>query len=204
MPAGVEVLVADGFATIDVVDPKLRGQVVAALLEQTPPEFIETLTRTGPRRLYRVPEGNAREAGLIDKASQVDALDAPDTSSAGNPFGAVPPEFPSTLDLHAQTVRSGSYASEYADGGVLVPGDGIVKDMIEVPLGETAETTGDGSGSALPDIDPSSYPPDAQPIEPLPEEAWSRAALNEYAAKRGIASPENLPNKAAVLDAIKA
>lgn len=175
MPAGVEVLVEGGFATIDFVDPKLRGVGVAALLEHTPPEFIETLTRTGPRRLYRVPEGNAREAGLIDKASQVEALEAPDTSSAGNAFGAVPPEFPSTANLHAQVVRSGSYASEYADGGLL---------------------------GALTDVDPSSYPPDAQPIEPLPEIDWSRAALNEYAEKHGIDSPENLPNKGAVLDAI--
>lgn len=165
MPEGVEVLVEDGLATIDFVDPKLRGIGVAALLEHTPPEFIETLTRTGPRRLYRVPEGNAREAGLLDKASQVDALDAPDTSSAGDPFGAVPPEFPTTNDLHAQVMRSGSYASEYTTGGLL----------------------------------------DTEPVaeSSLPDEDWSRAALNEYAAKHGIAEPEKLPNKAAVLDAIK-
>lgn len=194
MPAGVEVLVADGFATIDFVDPKLRGQGLAALLENTPPEFIETLTRTGPRRLYRVPEGNAREAGLVDKASQVDQLDTPDTSSASDVSGFVPADGPSTTNLHAQTVRSGSYADAYAEHAVVVEGQIV----------EWTDVVGDGSGTALPDADPSTLAPDAQPIEPLPDEEWSRAALNAAAAKAGVEHPEKLPNKAAVLDALKA
>lgn len=66
MPTGVEVLVEDGFATIDFVDRSKKGPGLAKLLEHTPPEFIETLTRSGPRRMYRVPEGNARLAGLLD------------------------------------------------------------------------------------------------------------------------------------------
>lgn len=74
MPKGVEVLVEDGFATIDFVDRKLRGPGVAALLEHTPAELIEKLTRSGPRVQYRVPEGNASAAGLLDKASTVDSL----------------------------------------------------------------------------------------------------------------------------------
>lgn len=66
MPAGVDVLIEDGFATIDFVDRARRGPGLAALLTVGGPEMIETMTRTGPRTLYRVPEGNAREAGLID------------------------------------------------------------------------------------------------------------------------------------------
>jgi len=70
MPAGVDVLVEDGFATIDFVDPSKRGPALAALLAVGGPDLIETMTRTGPRTLFRVPEGNAREAGLIDVAPQ--------------------------------------------------------------------------------------------------------------------------------------
>ncbi|WP_156298253.1 hypothetical protein [Mycobacterium paragordonae] len=67
MPQGITVTVDDGFATLDVVDPSLRGQALATLLKIGGPDSVETLTRRGPRRLYRVPEGNAREAGLMDK-----------------------------------------------------------------------------------------------------------------------------------------
>lgn len=66
MPAGVEVVVVDGWATIHFVDQSLRGPGLAKLLEKTPPEFIEKRTR--PATVYRVPEGNAREAGLLDSA----------------------------------------------------------------------------------------------------------------------------------------
>ena len=65
MPAGVEVIVDEGFATIDFVDRKLRGPGVTKLLEVGGPETIEKLTG-GMRPVYRVPEGNAREAGLLD------------------------------------------------------------------------------------------------------------------------------------------
>lgn len=66
MPAGVIAYVDEGFAVIDFVDVSKRGPGLAKLLEHTPPELIDVLTRSGPRRMYRVPEGNAREAGLLD------------------------------------------------------------------------------------------------------------------------------------------
>ncbi|AYD82011.1 hypothetical protein I5G60_gp16 [Mycobacterium phage Saguaro] len=66
MPQGIIATVDDGFATIDFVDPSLRGPALTRLVEIGGPETIETLTRVGPRRQYRVPEGNAREAGLLD------------------------------------------------------------------------------------------------------------------------------------------
>lgn len=70
MPAGVEVVVDEGFATIDFVDRTLRGPGIAALLAVGGPETVETLTLEGPRRVYRVPEGNAREAGLLDDGGE--------------------------------------------------------------------------------------------------------------------------------------
>lgn len=71
MPNGIETFVDDGFATVDFVDPSLRGPGLAKLSSIGGPESVETITRDGPRRKYRVPEGNAREAGLIDGATDI-------------------------------------------------------------------------------------------------------------------------------------
>lgn len=120
MPEGISVVVEDGFATFDFVDPKLKGPTLSKLIATYGPEVIETLTRTGPRRLYRVPEGNAREVGLLD--------------------GGGAPEAP-----------------------------------------VVASVTYDGK-------------PDAD---------WHRAALNAYAAALGIPNPSALPNKGAILKAIR-
>lgn len=92
MPAGVEVLVQpDGFAVIDFVDPSKRGPGLAKLLEVKGPWGVEKLSRSVPRVLYRVPEGVARAAGLLDKRNKVNSLEAPDTSSATNAVGSTPP-----------------------------------------------------------------------------------------------------------------
>lgn len=82
MPKGVEVVVENGFATIDFVDPALRGPALQKLLEIGGPGTIETLTREGPRRKYRVAAGNATEAGLLDKTSRVSVLASGDSGFA--------------------------------------------------------------------------------------------------------------------------
>lgn len=67
MPEGVDVVVENGFATIEFVDRSLRGPGLAKLLAVgTPPELIDKVTL--PRLAYIVPEGNARLAGLLDEA----------------------------------------------------------------------------------------------------------------------------------------
>ena len=66
MPAGIIATVDDGFATLEFTDPALKGPALAELAEIGGPESIETLTRSGPRRRYRVPQGNAQTAGLLD------------------------------------------------------------------------------------------------------------------------------------------
>jgi hypothetical protein len=71
--SGIAVAVADGLATIDFIDPALRGPALARLVDIGGQLSIETLTRRGPRRLYRVPEGNPREAGLLDDSTAADA-----------------------------------------------------------------------------------------------------------------------------------
>jgi len=79
---GVAVAVADGLATIDFIDPGLRGPALARLIDIGGPLSVETLTRRGPRRLCRVPEGNAREAGLLDDGTEVDAHASGDSGFA--------------------------------------------------------------------------------------------------------------------------
>lgn len=95
MPEGVSVVVDDGFATIDFIDRRLRGTGLAALLAVGGPGTVEVLTRVGPRRLYRTPEGNAREAGLLDvpvapkKAPAKKAPAKKVAAPAVDPFSAV-------------------------------------------------------------------------------------------------------------------
>ena len=82
MPAGIIATVDNGFATIDFVDKSLRGPALAELVEIGGPASIETITRDGPRRKYRVPAGNAQAAGLLD------GDEVGDVWSAGRDTGA--------------------------------------------------------------------------------------------------------------------
>lgn len=63
---GVQVEVEDGFARIEFLDPAKRGTTVAKLLEVGGPGLIDVDTRSGRRKIYRVPESIAEQAGLID------------------------------------------------------------------------------------------------------------------------------------------
>lgn len=68
MPEGIiAVDNGDGFVTLDFVDQSLRGPALAALIADGGPSIVETITRKGPRRQYRVPVGNATDAGLVDE-----------------------------------------------------------------------------------------------------------------------------------------
>lgn len=68
MPAGVDVIVDGGVATIDFVDRSLLGPGLAKLLSVAPAELVHKRTRGGPRPTYVVPEEYARAAGLLDDA----------------------------------------------------------------------------------------------------------------------------------------
>lgn len=63
MPAGVNVEVDGGYARISFPDASKKGPGLHALLRTGAPIDV----RTGGRfKVYIVPEGNAREAGLLD------------------------------------------------------------------------------------------------------------------------------------------
>lgn len=72
MPAGVEVVIEDGFATV-TPEPAQRGRVLTALLAAVDdPTQIRTDT-SGRRRSYVVLEQDAREAGLLDEPAEEDS-----------------------------------------------------------------------------------------------------------------------------------
>jgi hypothetical protein len=73
----------DGFVTLDFVDTSLRGPALAELVEIGGAATIETISRKGPRRMYRVPIGNATTAGLVDDENTVEGV-----RSAGQDTGA--------------------------------------------------------------------------------------------------------------------
>ncbi|URC18120.1 hypothetical protein SEA_ZENTENO07_19 [Mycobacterium phage Zenteno07] len=72
----------DGFVVLDFVDPALRGPALAELLEIGGPGTIETISRRGPRRQYRVPKGNATTAGLLDELT--DVIESPPRSAGAD------------------------------------------------------------------------------------------------------------------------
>lgn len=64
MPHGISVELSDGYALITFPDPSLRGPTLGKLAAIGTPIKVDTSGRH--TRGYRVPEGNAREIGLLD------------------------------------------------------------------------------------------------------------------------------------------
>lgn len=151
MPEGIEVLVEDGLATIDFVDLSLKREGLGALLEHTPPEQVEPLTREkGAERVrYRVPLECAKAAGMVDEASAVDALASLPMDSFTDVSGFVETPGPSTANLHAQEVRTGVYADAYGGTTVVTEGDGSTVEVGQFVQPVGVEAPADGSYSDL-------------------------------------------------------
>ncbi|MGH3556413.1 hypothetical protein [Mycobacterium sp.] len=115
MTTGIEVAVRDGFAVIDFIDPSLRGPALAKLAEIGGGDSIEPLTRGGARKGYRVPEGNAREAGLLIDSTHVDALEAASDSGFATALAAAGNGLPHTLAGQRPTQQD-SAPHNYPDG----------------------------------------------------------------------------------------
>ncbi|UVK60657.1 hypothetical protein SEA_PHANTASMAGORIA_17 [Mycobacterium phage Phantasmagoria] len=110
MPAGIAVELDNGFATLEFLDKAARGRALEALIRVGGPATIEKLTREkGARSVrYRVPEGNAREAGLLDDYEV--GLSNVVASGGTDATGIVLPETPTSKGLvHGQQLRSGTY-----------------------------------------------------------------------------------------------
>jgi hypothetical protein len=88
MPEGVLSEVDGPYAYISFLDETKRGPALHALLETGAPIQVDT---SGRRWVYIVPEGNAREAGLLDIAKKT-AQSAP--AAVIVPSAAPAPESP--------------------------------------------------------------------------------------------------------------
>jgi hypothetical protein len=95
MPAGIIATIEDGFATLDFVDKTLKGNALQRLIDIGGPRSIDIDTHSGRRYLYRVAEGNAREAGLLDGALPYDKGGVLPPGIAGPIPGSVRPAAPS-------------------------------------------------------------------------------------------------------------
>jgi hypothetical protein len=79
MPQGIDTVVENGYAQISFLDISKKGPVLQKLVAMGSPIQTDTSDR---RTAYRVPEGNARAAGLIDdpKPKVVESKPAPEPS----------------------------------------------------------------------------------------------------------------------------
>lgn len=88
MAEGIQVEVTDGFAHIQFLDREKAGPSIAKLLELGGPELIDIDTRSNPRKTYIVPEGMAKDAGLLDDSdSDQSDSDAPAEPTPAGPEG---------------------------------------------------------------------------------------------------------------------
>ncbi|UXE04390.1 hypothetical protein SEA_FUNSIZED_19 [Mycobacterium phage Funsized] len=125
----------DGFTTLDFVDKSLRGPALERLVEIGGPATIETITRRGPRRQYRVPTGNAVEAGLVDSTEAEDGEQA-----RGILPGGAPSDGPATGGTGTVTQRVTSAGHDTGFATKLVAAD---------PNAAHVGADGPGAGSAV-------------------------------------------------------
>lgn len=198
MPDGVIAEVVDGFATLEFIDPALKGPGLQRLLATG--ADVQVLTREGPRRRYRVPEGNAAEAGLLDSVGALaygdsgfaDALAAADAQAKAEPSR---PEQRSGSNFH---LGSTTFAE--------------ARDTAHV---QTSTRPGSGSGNLYPpphaEVIAKVTRPEPGPVEVRtaadipegePNDNWRRGELDAYAIAHGVA-PEQYSRKEDLLKALK-
>ena len=209
MPAGIEAVVEDGFATLDFTDRALVGPALETLRQAG--SKVSKVTRVGPRTQYRLTEADAVAVGLLDAATvRPEALAygdsgyAEDLESVGN-AGARP---------HQPTVRGNAYVGKTPAAAVMaipgpsttvngsVPDDRVVPPLHEEVIDTVGATTihspqpqrppvvGDGGSSTPPPVVPTPVPAPApaatQPAGGTPNEDWTNAEIKAYADANGI------------------
>ncbi|AHB79334.1 hypothetical protein JAMAL_14 [Mycobacterium phage JAMaL] len=142
MPAGIIATVDGGFATIDFLDKSLRGPALADLVEIGGPASVETITRDGPRRKYRVPVGNAQAAGLLDGDEVGDVWSAGrDTGAAAATVAADPNVNPGADNANWHTpVDQYTSANKYVGQ---VPNATVLHNRGQVYTGDADSAGGD-------------------------------------------------------------
>lgn len=201
MPEGVISEVVDGFATLDFIDPSLRGPALNRLLALGGSAAIKTLTREGPRRKYRVAEEHAAAAGLLDTFGSVrgdtgyaQTLADAHAVQAANPNGPTAPTSGNTYTgttTYRQARRARSVSTTVSGG----PGVG---ETHPVTHAEVIAKVGD----RLPALGPVESGSTVEvPADSEPSERWRRDELDAYARRQGVDTTE-LATKTEVLDAI--
>lgn len=150
MPAGIIATVDNGWATIDFVDQSLRGQALADLVEIGGPGSIETITRDGPRRKYRVPEQFAQTAGLLDgdEVGRVHSA-GQDTGAAAALVAADPNVNPGADNANWHTpVAEHTSANAY----VGTVSNDTVLDRVQVHTGDASSYGGSGNSPLHSDL----------------------------------------------------
>lgn len=183
MPQGVEVYVEGGFATIDFVDRTLRGPGLSRLIDSGGPSIIEKMTRSGPRVQYRVPEGNAREAGLLDtpadgvRPDRVD-LGMAEALASASTEGARPVQ-PGSHNSFSQTMRAGEYRTGITD-------EATFESTAEAVLGHTSVAT-----TVSPDAELASAlaPLHAEVIAAVPGPVFASGDPAPFGTPVGVGSP---------------
>lgn len=141
----------DGFVVLDFVDKSLRGPALAQLVEIGGAASIETISRLGPRRQYRVPLGNAEEAGLVDDGETVERVRSAgyDTGAAAALVAADPNVNPGGDNANWHTP-----VAEYTSANKFVgqvPNDTVL-DRVQVHTGDAGSYGGSGKATTHADL----------------------------------------------------
>ncbi len=176
MPEGISVIVDDeGYANITFLDRRLRGPALGKLIAIGGAETVEKSTENG-YPVYRVPEGNARAAGLLHSRRLVKAeppAEAVHVSSDGTETPLVPD----------------------ADGLVTLVSDGEPPAPPAEPQGDPNEPPAGTDTTPAPSVQEPKYP------EGEPTADWKLTELKAYAVDKGLDAQE-LHTKVKVLELI--
>ena len=191
MPAGIIATVDNGFATIDFVDQSKRAQGLADLMAAGGPGSIETITRDGPRRKYRVPVQFATTAGLLDGDETGATFSAGhDTGSAAALVAADPNVNPGTDNANWHTPVD-EYTSANAYVGQ-VPNADVLHGRPQVYTGDAHSYGGSGDSPLH-----SELVERAKSLK-APADAPEGLAMRTFSETGGEAAPEVLPKVGAL------
>lgn len=120
MPVGINVeddVHNPGFVLVEFVNPTLQGPALETLIAAGGPDIAQKLTREkgAARSRYRVPEGNAVAAGLVDGSSGIDMDDITQTGPADATGTVQPPPWTIKDNVHGPVIRKGTYKDGYGN-----------------------------------------------------------------------------------------
>lgn len=132
MPVGINVeddVNNPGFVLLEFVNPTLQGKSLQALITAGGPDVVEPLSREkgSARKRYRVPQGNAAAAGLID-GSGTDLDDITQTGPADATGTVQPPVWTVKDNVHGPVIRKGTYKDGY--------GNNVTETQASHPVGQ--------------------------------------------------------------------